>query len=161
MTVPPSVANFPAMADVTFVSRRDTAFREFPPASAQLAVIIPFYGDLTVWIRKEEVNGWQFPTSTRRSGETILEVARRELWDSARLVAARLDLLGAIRSTLPKASSTSYVYMCDVKHVPWSYELPQDVEEIGAFARSPRPLASEWSEVVLDAAQRARRTGLR
>lgn len=160
LTVSAVVASLPAVADVTFVSRRDTAFREFPPASAQLAVIIPFYGDLTVWIRKEQANGWQFPTSTRRSGETILEVARRELWDSARLVAGRLDLLGAIRSTDPKPS-TSYVYMCDVRHVPWSYELPQDVEEIGAFARSPRPPASDWSEVVLDAAQRARRTGLR
>lgn len=160
LTVTTGVANFAAMSDLTFVSRRDTAFREFPPASAQLAVVVPFYGDLTVWIRKEQANGWQFPTSTRRSGETILEVARRELWDSARLIAGRLDLLGAIRSTIPTAA-TSYVYMCDVRHVPWSYELPQGVEEIGAFTRSPSPLASEWSEVVLDAAQRARRTGLR
>ncbi len=160
LTVTRCVANFPAMADVTFVSRRDTAFREFPPASAQLAVVIPFYGDLTVWIRREAESGWLFPTSTRRSGETILEVARRELWDSARLVAGRLDLLGAIRSTIPKAA-TSYIYMCDVRHVPWSYEPPGGVEEIGTFTRSPRPLASDWSEVVLDAALRARRTGLR
>ena len=65
------------MADATFVSRRDNAFREYPPASAQLAVIIPFYGDLTVFVRKEPSTGWQFPTSTRRSGETILEVARQ------------------------------------------------------------------------------------
>lgn len=154
------------MADVTFVSRRDTAFREFPPASAQLAVVIPFYGDLTVWLRMEHETGWQFPTSTRRSGETILEVARRELWDSARLVAGRLDLLGAIRPTQltgatdPKPT-TSYVYMCDVRHVPWSYELPQGVEEIGAFARPPRPVAADRYAVVLDAAMRARRTGLR
>src|SRR5436853_356860 len=83
------------MADATFVSRRDNAFREFPPASAQLAVIVPFYGDLTVWVRKEQGTGWQFPTSTRRSGETILEVAKRELWDSARIVASKRDLLGA------------------------------------------------------------------
>lgn len=148
------------MADATFVSRRDNAFREFPPASAQLAVIIPFYGDLTVWVRKEQDTGWQFPTSTRRSGETILEVAKRELWDSARIVASKLDLLGAIRSTDPKPS-TSYVYTCDVQHVPWAYEIPEDVAEIGVFTRTPRPLASDWSEVVLEAAIRARRTGLR
>jgi ADP-ribose pyrophosphatase YjhB (NUDIX family) len=148
------------MADAAFVSRRDTAFREFPPASAQLAVIIPFYGDLTVWVRKEQGTGWQFPTSTRRSGETILEVAKRELWDSARIVASKLDLLGAIRSTDPKPS-TSYVYMCEVRHVPWAYEIPEDVAEIGVFAHTPRPLASDWSEVVLEAAFRARRTGLR
>ena len=147
------------MADATFVSRRDTAFREFPPASAQLAVIIPFYGDLTVWVRKDEA-GWQFPTSTRRSGETILEVAKRELWDSVRIVASRLDLLGAIRSTDPKPS-TSYVYMCEVRHVPWSYEIPEDLAEIGVFTRTPRPLASDFSQVVLDAALRARRSGLR
>lgn len=148
------------MADATFVSRRDTAFREFPPASAQLAVIIPFYGSLTVWVRKDQDAGWQFPTSTRRSGETILEVAKRELWDSVRIVASRLDLLGAIRSTDPKPS-TSYVYMCEVRHIPWSYEVPEDVAEIGVFARTPRPLVSDFSQVVLDAALRARRTGLR
>ena len=148
------------MADATFVSRRDNAFREFPPASAQLAVVIPFYGDLTVWVRKEEGPGWQFPTSTRRSGETILEVAKRELWDSARIVASRLDLLGAIRSVDPKPS-TSYVYMCEVRHVPWAYEIPEDVAEIGVFARTPKPLASDFSQVVLEAALRARRTGLR
>lgn len=148
------------MADATFVSRRDTAFREFPPASAQLAVIIPFYGDLTVWVRKHQDGGWQFPTSTRRSGETILEVAKRELWDSARIIASRLDLLGAIRSTDPRPS-TSYVYMCEVRHVPWSYEIPEDLAEIGVFTRTPRPLASDFSQVVLDAALRARRSGLR
>jgi ADP-ribose pyrophosphatase YjhB (NUDIX family) len=148
------------MADTTFVSRRDNAFREFPPASAQLAVVLPFYGDLTVWVRKAQANGWQFPTSTRRSGETILEVAKRELWDSARIVASRLDLLGAIRSTDPKPS-TSYVYMCEVKHVPWAYEVPEDIVEIGVFTKTPRPLASDFSEVVLEAALRARRTGLR
>jgi 8-oxo-dGTP pyrophosphatase MutT (NUDIX family) len=148
------------MADATFVSRRDNAFREYPPASAQLAVIIPFYGDLTVFVRKEPLSGWQFPTSTRRSGETILEVAKRELWDSARIVASKLDLLGAVRSTDPKPS-TSYVYTCEVRHLPWAYEIPEDVAEIGVFARTPRPLASEWSEVVLEAAYRARRTGLR
>jgi ADP-ribose pyrophosphatase YjhB (NUDIX family) len=148
------------MAGTTFVSRRDNAFREYPPASAQLAVVIPFYGDLTVWVRKEQGTGWQFPTSTRRSGETILEVAKRELWDSARIVASRLDLLGAIRSTDPKPS-TSYVYMCEARHVPWAYEIPEDVAEIGVFTRTPRPLASEFSEVVLEAALRARRTGLR
>ena len=148
------------MADATFVSRRDTAFREFPPASAQLAVIIPFYGDLTVWVRKDQDGGWQLPTSTRRSGETILEVAKRELWDSARIIASRLDLLGAIRSTDPKPS-TSYVYMCEVRHVPWSYEIPEDLAEIGVFTRTPRPLASDFSQVVLDAALRARRSGLR
>jgi 8-oxo-dGTP pyrophosphatase MutT (NUDIX family) len=113
-----------------------------------------------VFVRKEPLSGWQFPTSTRRSGETILEVAKRELWDSARIVASKVDLLGAVRSTDPKPS-TSYVYTCEVRHLPWAYEIPEDVAEIGVFARTPRPLASEWSEVVLEAAYRARRTGLR
>jgi hypothetical protein len=148
------------MAEVTFVSRRDSSFREFPPASAQLAVILPFYGDLTVWIRKTEANGWHFPTSTRRSGETIIEVAKRELWQSTRLVTSKLDLLGAIRAESPKPS-TAYVYMCDAGHLPWFYERPEGVSEIGVFVKAPRPLASEWSEVVLAAALRARRTGLR
>ena len=95
-----------------------------------------------------------------RSGETILEVAKRELWDSARIVASKLDLLGAVRSSDPKPS-TSYVYMCEVRHVPWTYEIPEDVAEIGVFTRTPKPLASDFSQVVLDAALRARRTGLR
>ena len=84
------------VAEHSFVSRRDNTFREYPPASAQLAMIIPFYGELTVWIRKPDSAGWHFPTSGRKDGETILEVAKRELWDSARIVRPS-DLLGAIR----------------------------------------------------------------
>ena len=39
------------VAEHSFVSRRDNTFREYPPASAQLAMIVPFYGEMTVWIR--------------------------------------------------------------------------------------------------------------
>jgi len=148
------------MAEVNFVSRRDSSFREFPPASAQLAVVLPFYGELVVWIKKPDAVGWHFPSSTRRSGETIIEVARRELWHSTRIATSKLDLLGAIRSESPKPS-TAYVYMCDAGHVPWFYDLPEGIAEIGVFKKVPRPLASEWSEVVLEAALRAKRTGLR
>src|SRR3979409_298529 len=88
---------FALMADLTFVSRRDSSFKEVPPASAQIAMVLPFFGNLTVWMRTADAGGWHFPTSARRSGETILEVARRELWDSARVIASRLDLLGAVR----------------------------------------------------------------
>ena len=148
------------MADVTFVSRRDTSFKEFPPASAQLAVVLPFFGNLTVWIRRSGSSGWQLPTSTRRSGETILEVAKRELWSSTRVVTDRLDLLGAVRKD-PPAPSTSYVYMCEATSLPWAYEMPEDVDEIAVFGCLPRPLASEWSETVLRYALHARRLGLR
>ena len=148
------------MADVVWVSRRDSSFREFPPASAQLAAILPFYGDLTVWIRKPGAKGWHLPVSSRRTGETIVEVAKRELWSSARIVTSKLDLLGAIRQDGTKPQ-TAYVYMCDAAHLPWSYELPEGVEEIGVFKRTPSPLASDWSQVVLDYALRARRLGLR
>jgi len=148
------------MAEVTFVSRRDNAFKEFPPASAQVALVMPFFGDLTVWIRRPDKSGWEFPSSTRRSGETIIEVAKRELWESTRLIPARLDLLGAIRQETPRPV-TSYVYMCDVHNLPWGYELPQGVAEVGVFRRDPRPLLTEWMQLVLQAALRARRTGLR
>ena len=111
------------MADLTFVSRRDSSFKEFPPASAQIAMVLPFFGNLTVWMRTPDAGGWHFPTSARRSGETILEVARRELWDAARIVANRLDLLGAIRYELPKPT-TAYVYMCELDRLSWWYELP-------------------------------------
>lgn len=148
------------MAEVTFVSRRDNAFREFPPASAQVALVIPFFGDLTVWVRRPDKRGWELPSSTRRSGETIIEVAKRELWESARLIPARLDLLGAVRQETPRPV-TSYVYMCDVHNLPWSYELPQGVAEVGVFKTDPRPLLTEWMQLVLEAAHRARKTGLR
>lgn len=148
------------MADATFVPRRDSSFREFPPASAQLAVVLPFYGDLTIWIRAPGSAGWHFPTSDRRSGETILEVARRELWDSARVVTARLDLLGAIRQDGPRPS-TAYVYMCDTRHLPWAYDAPRSVDEVGVFRAAPAQTASEWSQTVLEYALRARRLGLR
>ena len=150
-----------AVAEHTFVSRRDNTFREYPPASAQLAMIVPFYGDLTVWIRKPDTAGWHFPTSGRKVGETILEVAKRELWDSTHIVAPRLDLLGAVRYQTP--STTAYVYMCEVSHLSWWYDAPENekVAEIGIFRAAPAPLASQSVEVVLEAALRARRTGLR
>ena len=56
---------------------------------------------------------------------------------------------------------TSYVYMCDVHNLPWSYELPQGVAEVGVFRKDPRPLLTGWMRMVLEAALRARRTGLR
>ena len=153
---------FATMADLTFVSRRDSSFKEFPPASAQIAMVLPFYGNMTVWMRTPDAGGWHFPTSARRSGETILEVARRELWDSARIVANRLDLLGAIRYELPKPT-TAYVYMCELDRLSWWYELPdkEKCAELGVFAKLPNPIASEAVEIVLEAALRARRTGLR
>jgi 8-oxo-dGTP pyrophosphatase MutT (NUDIX family) len=151
------------MAGPTFVSRRDSAFRAFPPASAQTAVVIPFFGDLTVWVWKSEETGWQFPASRRRSGETIVEVARRELWCSTRLVADKLELLGAVREE-GETPSTSYVYMCDIHRLPWSYAVPEaddGVSELAVFGTLPAKVASPWSEVLLETAQKARRSGLR
>ncbi len=148
------------MADATFVSRRDSAFRGFPPASAQVALVVPFLGDLAVWIRRPERRGWELPSSARRNGETILEVAKRELWTSTRLVPQRLDLLGAVRQELPRPV-TSYVYMCDVYDLPWAHDLPEGVAEAGVFRGEPRPLVTEWMQLCLEAALRARRTGLR
>jgi 8-oxo-dGTP pyrophosphatase MutT (NUDIX family) len=159
------------VAEHSFVSRRDNTFREYPPASAQLAMIVPFYGDLTVWIRKPDAAGWHFPTSGRKSGETILEVAKRELWESARIVPPRLDLLGAMRYAgigaaghgVGAKNTTAYVYMCEVSHLSWWYDAPEKdkVTEVGIFRSLPDPIASESVEVVLEAALRARRTGLR
>ncbi len=151
------------MAGPTFVSRRDSGFRAFPPASAQTAVVIPFFGDLTVWVRKVEQIGWQFPASRRRSGETIVEVARRELWCSARLIADKLELLGAVRED-GATPSTSYVYMCNIHRLPWGYEVPEaddGVSELAVFGQAPAHVASPWSEVLLQTAQRARLSGLR
>jgi hypothetical protein len=51
--------------------------------------------------------------------------------------------------------------MSDVHNLPWSYELPQGVAEVGVFKRHPRPLLTEWTDMILQAAIRARRTGLR
>jgi hypothetical protein len=51
--------------------------------------------------------------------------------------------------------------MCDAAHLPWSYELPEGVDEVGVFKATPAPMASEWSQTVLDYALRARRLGLR
>src|SRR2546428_6446415 len=150
------------MRSTTSPPRRDVPFKDPPRPWAQIAMVPPFYGVPPVWAPPPDAGGWHFPTSARRSGETILEVARRELWDSARIVASRLDLLGAIRYELPKPT-TAYVYMCDLQHLTWWYEVPEKEKsaEIGVFTRLPRPLASEAVEIVLEAALRARRTGLR
>jgi hypothetical protein len=53
--------------------------------------------------------------------------------------------------------------MCELQHLSWWYDLPDKEKsaEVGVFTRTPRPLASEAVELVLEAALRARRTGLR
>ena len=53
--------------------------------------------------------------------------------------------------------------MCEVTHLSWWYDSPEKdkVAEIGLFRALPAPVASESVEVVLEAALRARRTGLR
>ena len=93
------------MADLSFVSRRDSSFKEFPPASAQIAMVVPFYGDLTVWVRSPDAGGWHFPTSARRSGETILEVARR---DDAGWAPGEVDTYVAAVRQAPRATSRLY-----------------------------------------------------
>src|SRR5207245_2282543 len=77
-------------------------------------------------------------------------------------VVRKLDLLGAVRYVLPK-QTTSYVYMCEVSHLSWWYDSPDKdkVAEVGLFKKTPYPLASDSVELVLEAALRARRTGLR
>ena len=81
---------------VTFISRRDSHFRDYPPASASLAVVVPFFGHLPVWVRPYANRGWQFPAGSRKAGETIGEAAKRLLWDATRLATGRLDLLGCL-----------------------------------------------------------------
>jgi len=53
--------------------------------------------------------------------------------------------------------------MCEVMHLSWWYDPPEkdNVAELGLFRAAPTPLASESVEIVLEAALRARRTGLR
>ena len=53
--------------------------------------------------------------------------------------------------------------MCEVSHLSWWYDAPEKekVTEVGVFRTLPDPIASESVEVVLEAALRARRTGLR
>lgn len=143
----------------TFISRRDSQFRDYPPASAQVAIVIPFFGGLSVWVRPYANRGWQFPRGTRRSGETISEAAKRHLWDATRLTVPRLDLLGCLARGDPKGR-IAYVYVCEADRLPWAYERPEDSVEVGVFIAPPKPHEGEWCLTLLQAAQRARKTGL-
>ncbi len=143
----------------TFISRREAQFRDYPPASAQVAIVIAFFGALVVWIRPYANRGWQFPRGRRRSGETISDAAKRQLWDTTRLAAPRLDLLGCLAKGDPKGR-VAYVYTCEVERLPWAYERPEDSVEIGVFTAPPKPNEGDWCTALLEAARRARRTGL-
>lgn len=143
----------------TFISRRDAQFKDYPPAAAHLAIVLPFYGDLTVWVRPYANRGWQFPLGTRRSGETISDAAKRRLWETARIQPPRLDLLGCLAKGAPKGR-VAYVYVCEFDKLPWLYEKPEDAVEVGVFRAVPKPLEGDWCVTLLEAAQRARKTGL-
>lgn len=140
------------------MSRRDSQFREFPPASAQYTVVVPYFGDLAIWVRRFQHRGWQFPVGSRKSGETVSDAAKRQLWDSTRIAAPRLDLLGAL--TQEGKSRVAYVYTCAVSRLPWSLERPTDGIEVGVFMKDPRPIDGDWCLMILQAAHRARKSGL-
>ena len=141
---------------VQFISRRESQFREYPPASAQAAVVIPFFGDLSIWVRPQTDRGWRFPAGQRRSGETIGEAAKRQLWETTRLSVPKLELLGCLARGEGRAR-VAYVYVCEVGRLPLWNERPEHSVEIGAFVRTPKPIEGEWCLTLLDAARRARR----
>lgn len=142
---------------VTFISRRDSHFREYPPAAANLAVIIPFFGDLPVWVRPHANRGWQFPAGSRRAGETIGEAAKRLLWDSTRLATSRLDLLGCLARSDSGKPRVAYVYTCQSDRLAWAFEKPVESVEVGVFAAGPKPVEADWCSTLLDVARRARK----
>src|SRR5437870_3983756 len=141
---------------VTFISRRDSHFREYPPAAANLAVIVPFFGDLAVWVRPYANRGWQFPAGSRKSGETIGEAAKRLLWDTTRLATSRLDLLGCLTRSDNGRARVAYVYSCQSERLAWAYERPVESVEVGVFVQAPKPLEGDWCSTLLEVARKAR-----
>ncbi len=141
---------------VQFISRRESQFRDFPPASAQAAIVIPFFGSLSIWVRAQADRGWQFPAGQRRSGETIGEAAKRQLWEMTRLSVPKLELLGCLARGEGRGR-VAYVYACDVGRLPWWGEKPEHSVEIGAFVTTPKPVEGDWCLTLFDAARRARR----
>jgi ADP-ribose pyrophosphatase YjhB (NUDIX family) len=147
-------------ATLSFISRRESQFRDYPPASAESAIVLPFFGNLTVWVRSRPEGRWHFPVGTRRSGETIGDVAKRQLWEATRLVAPKLDLLGCLAQPNGRPR-VAYVYICETDRLPWAFDRPEGVAEVGAFVNPPKPIEANWYGTLLEAAQKARRTGLR
>ncbi len=135
---------------VTFISRRDSHFRDYPPAAANLAVIVPFFGALPVWVRPQANRGWQFPAGSRKAGETIGEAAKRLLWDTTRLAAARLDLLGCLARNGEGKARVAYVYTCASDRLAWTYERPSDAVEVGIFVNVPKPVDGDWCATLLE-----------
>ena len=141
---------------VTFISRRDSHFREYPPASASLAVVVPFFGHLPVWVRPYANRGWQFPAGSRKAGETIGEAAKRLLWDATRLATARLDLLGCLARNESGRARVAYVYTCQSDRLSWVHERPVESVEVGVFMLPPKPIEADWCVTLLDVAKRQR-----
>ncbi len=141
---------------VTFISRRDSHFREYPPAAANLAVIVPFFGDLPVWVRPNANRGWQFPAGSRKAGETIGEAAKRLLWDSTRLMASRLDLLGCLAKSNRGRARVAYVYTCQSERLAWADERPVESVEVGVFVMPPKPVDGDWCATLLEVARKSR-----
>lgn len=141
---------------VTFISRRDSHFRDYPPASASLAVIVPFFGELPVWVRPYANRGWQFPAGSRKAGETIGEAAKRLLWDTTRLSTSRLDLLGCLTRDDGGRNKVAYVYACQSMRLSWAYERPVESVEVGVFPLPPKQVEGDWCVTLLDVANRQR-----
>ncbi len=141
---------------VTFISRRDSHFRDYPPAAATLAVVVPFFGGLPVWVRPHANRGWRFPAGSRKTGETIGEAAKRLLWDSTRLATSRLDLLGCLARSDGGRARVAYVYTCHSERLAWAYERPVESVEVGVFMLPPKPVEGEWCATLLEVARKSR-----
>ena len=111
-------------------------FSDIPDDQLKFAVILAKQGDLWIFCRHESRKTWEIPGGHREHGETIEEVAKRELYEETG--ALEFDLLPICVYSATKNSTTRYgaLYKAEIKKLGALSE-DFEIEEIKFFDDIP------------------------
>lgn len=83
-------------------------------ASYHYVVIVAFYNDKCIWVRKHKANSWEIPGGHVELGELVEEAAQRELWEETG--ATEFSLHSVCDFSIRSANGYSYnrLFFCKV-----------------------------------------------
>jgi 8-oxo-dGTP diphosphatase len=110
---------------------------ETDDARLAFAVIAARYGGQWIFCRHRARDTWEIPGGHREPGETILDAAKRELYEETGAAAYELSPIG-VYSVTDGAQSFGMLYFAEIRELG---PLPEsEIAEIAMFDRAPDAL---------------------
>ena len=101
----------------------------------KFAVIIARNGGKWVFCKHRDRSTWEIPGGHRESGETILEAAKRELYEETGATVFRMQPVCVYSVVRGNTETFGMLYAADVQE--FEPELHSEIERIGFFERLP------------------------